>query len=374
LDLAQAEGVAAVIDAADRATLRAAEDLLGGHLSTEIGHLAEEVRMSLALVEVGLDFSDQDVEIAPPDEIAGRIEAAGRALSDLGRRARGLQVAGGHVRVVLAGRPNAGKSSLFNCLLASERAIVSPEAGTTRDELRASLHIEGIEFLLSDTAGVNPLLAPHVSGGANADDLSALAEKKALAAIGGADLILVAVDATDPRFGGVDDLLARAAAPAVVAATKCDLAPPDAAVEHLMGAVPVSRLCETGTAPFVSNDRGTVPSSENPEEGTVPIVATSAATGQGIEVLRAALVHAVEGGAVDRQAAGPVVTARHRAAMEQAAGALVRAGHEARLDGGAPEIVALELREALDALGTILGRNVGEDILGTIFSRFCIGK
>ena len=150
------------------------------------------------------------------------------------------------------------------------------------------------------------------------------------------------------------------------------------------------RFCEKGTAPLAvsgaSDAPGTVP---REAKGTVPIVATSAVTGQGIEALRAALVRAVEAGAVDRQAAGPVVTARHRAAMEQAAGALARAAHEARRpfdhaqgglsdvearDGGAPEIVALELREALDSLGAILGRHVGEDLLGTIFSRFCIGK
>ena len=98
LDLAQAEAVMAVVDAADRAALRAAEDLLGGHLSAEVGHLAEDVRLALALVEAGLDFSDQDIEIAPPEEIAARIEAAGRALADLGRRARGLETASGRVR------------------------------------------------------------------------------------------------------------------------------------------------------------------------------------------------------------------------------------------------------------------------------------
>ena len=103
-------------------------------------------------------------------------------------------------------------------------------------------------------------------------------------------------------------------------------------------------------------------------------MATSAVTGLGMEALRRALVQAVEGGAVDRQAAGPVVTARHRAAMEQAAGALARAAHEARRGAGAMELAALELREALDALGAILGRHVDADVLGTIFSRFCVGK
>ncbi len=378
LDLAQAEGVSAVIDAADRAALRAAEDLLGGHLSAEVGHLAGDVRLVLALVEAGLDFADQDIEVAPPEEIAARIEVAGRALADLGRRARGLETASGRVRLVVTGRPNAGKSSLFNRLLAADpcytgpvqgRAIVSPEAGTTRDELRAALQIEGLEFVLSDTAGLSvgaaespggmptpPLRRQEVAAHTHAcgtdaagmpppeEDVAALAQAKALAAIGGADLVLVAVDATAPAFGGIDEILALAAAPVVAAVTKCDLAPPARALEY---------LASLG--------------------GEVEAVATSAVTGLGLEALRRALVQAVEGGAVDRQAAGPVVTARHRAAMEQAAGALARAAHEARR-GGASELAALELREALDALGAILGRHVDADVLGTIFSRFCIGK
>jgi tRNA modification GTPase len=446
LDLAQAEAVMAVITAADRATLRAAEDLLGGHLSAEIERLAEDVHETLALVEAGLDFSDSGIEIAPPAQIAARIDAAGRALADLGRRARGIETVSGRVRLVLAGRPNAGKSSLFNRLLVADRAIVSPEAGTTRDELRAALHIDGLEFTLSDTAGVEgavpssrcceegaaPLgasidvrkgsapFSEKPEKGTDPHDIAAKAQAKALAAIGGADLVLVALDATEASFEGAEEVLRLAAAPVVVAITKCDLAPPDRVLAWL-GAAPSGGPIDVrkGSAPF----------SEKPEKGTDPIVfvATSAVTGQGIDQLRAALVRAVRGGTVDRHAAGPVVTARHRAAMEQAAGALARA---AELAGGAvpslrqgavpfsrccekgtaplgtsidvrkgsapfsekpekgtdprpekgtdpsgwEELVAVELREALDAFGSILGRQVSPDILGTIFTRFCIGK
>ena len=351
IDLAQAEAVMAVIGAASAASLRAAEDLLAGHLSREVARLDDRVREVLALVEVDLDFSDQDIAFTPPAEIAARLAALRDDLAALGRRCRGLETFTGEVRLVLAGRPNAGKSSLFNRLLAADRAIVSPVAGTTRDELRATLHAEGLTFTLGDVAGLDDRGGcgdqprhEDVKGTAPAD-LAAAAQAKAVEAIGRADLVILAVDATAPSYDRLDDLLSLVAAPLVVAVTKCDLAPPDRVREHLVS-------------------RGFV----------AEIIATSAATGQGIEELRAALVRAVEGGTVDRQAAGPVVTARSRAAMEQAAAALARAEHAARRPDAAGELVALELREADDALASILGRAAGADVLSEIFARFCIGK
>ena len=430
LDLAQAEAVAAVISAASASALRAAEDLLGGHLSREVAALAQEVRECLALVEADLDFSDQDIEFTPPEQLAARIEAARLTLAALGRRARGIETASGRVRLVLAGRPNAGKSSLFNRLLEAERAIVSPEAGTTRDELRAALHIGGIEFTLSDIAGLDAgempsYLAPreYTGGGAAGeggwhghaplrdhvavtgqtpfdahgdatardhatrlgakydDDVALKAREKAIEAIGRADLVLLVVDVSVPQVDPLEELMALIAAPVVVAITKCDLAP---AGGKEKGAVPFSRFCEKGTVPF-SAKKGTAPFSERPEKGAAPffaegtapffaeVIATSAVTGQGIEELRAALVRAVEGGSVDRQAAGPVLTARHRSALEAAAAALARAGRVARR-GGAGELAAASLREALESLAAIVGERAGPDVLDLVFSRFCIGK
>jgi tRNA modification GTPase len=131
----------------------------------------------------------------------------------------------------------------------------------------------------------------------------------------------------------------------VVAITKCDLAPADRARAWLAGR----------------------------DTGGAEVVATSAVTGEGLDDLRGALVRAVAGGAVDRQASGPVVAARHRAALERAAVALARGARQARR-GAAAELVAEELREAIDGLGAILGRGAGTDVLDLIFSRFCIGK
>jgi len=335
LDLAQAEAVMAVIDAGSRAALRAAGDLLAGDLSREVAALAARVREALALVEVDLDFSDQDVPPIPPERIAADLAAVRDDLAALGRRSRAMETFSGEARLVLAGWPNAGKSSLFNRLLARDRAIVTDVPGTTRDEVRATLHRGGLALRLSDVAGLDVAR----------DELAGLARAKALEAIGRADLVVLVLDATAESYERTDDLLALVAAPVVVAVAKCDLASPDRA-----------RAWVTA--------RGL----------DAEVVATSAATGQGVDALGEALVRAVTGGTVDRQAAGPALTARHRSALEGAAVALARAHRQARRAEPAGELVALELNDALDALAAITGEGAGAGVLETIFARFCIGK
>jgi len=334
LDLAQAEAVMAVVGASSEASLRAAGDLLRGHLSREIAMLLERIRDVLVWVEADLDFSDQEIETAPAGEVGRRLGLLREALADLGRRSRGLETFAGEVRLVIAGWPNVGKSSLFNRLLLEDRAIVAPQAGTTRDELRAALHLEGMTVVLSDTAGLDEAR----------DELAGKARAKALEALERADLVLLALDATSPDYERTRDLVALLAAPMVVAVTKCDLESPARARAWLKA-------------------RGL----------GAETIATSAVTGEGLGALRAALVRAVKGGAVDREASGPVVTARHRSAMEEAAGALGRAERLAR-EGGEGELVALELREAQAALGGILGRETDAGVLERIFARFCVGK
>ena len=334
LDLAQAEAVMAVVGASSEASLRAAGDLLSGHLSREIEGLVDRIRDVLVLIEVDLYFSDQDIETAPAGEVARRLGDLREALADLGRRSRSLETFAGEVRLVIAGWPNVGKSSLFNRLLLEDRAIVAPQAGTTRDELRAALHLEGVTVVLSDTAGLDEAR----------DELAGKARAKALEALERADLVLLALDATSPDYERTRDLVALLAAPMVVAVTKCDLESPARARAWL-------------------ESRGL----------GAETIATSAVTGEGLGALRAALVRAVKGGAVDREASGPVVTARHRSAMEEAAGALGRAERVAR-ESGEGELVALELREAQAALGGILGREADAGVLERIFARFCVGK
>jgi tRNA modification GTPase len=371
LDLAQAEAVMAVIDASNEAALRAAEGLLAGRLSQECSRLAEAIRDVLVWVEVDLDFSDQDLESVPASEIAARLSEIRSALADLGRRSRGLETFGGEVRLVLAGWPNVGKSSLFNRLLAADRAIVSPEAGTTRDELRAALHVGGLTFSLSDVAGLREArdegnaerrtrnskrTAKDKNNGVGtclpAGRLEGKVRAKAIEALGRADLVLLVLDATADAYDRLDELLALVAAPMVVAVTKCDLL--------------------AGQAGLVSADRARAYLAKH--QVRAEVVATSAVTGEGLDDLRTALVRAVEGGTVDREAAGPVVTARHRAAFAQAVAALARAGRLIRRDVAAGELAAVELRESLEALETVVGRGADRDVLDEIFSRFCIGK
>ena len=393
LDLAQAEAVMAVIDASNEAALRAAEGLLAGRLSQECSRLAEAIRDVLVWVEVDLDFSDQDLESVPASEIAARLSEIRSALADLGRRSRGLETFGGEVRLVLAGWPNVGKSSLFNRLLEADRAIVSPEAGTTRDELRAALHVGGLTFSLSDVAGLGEArdegnsergtrnskrTAKDKNNGVGTclptGRLEGKVRAKAIEALGRADLVLLVLDATADAYDRLDDLLALVAAPMVVAVTTCDL--------------------PTGQAGLASADRARAYLAKH--QVRAEVVATSAVTGEGLDDLRTALVRAVEGGTVDREAAGPVVTARHRAAFAQAVAALARAGRLIRREGGkrlriadcglrierqrtkttsmAGELVAVELRESLEALETVVGRGADRDVLDEIFSRFCIGK
>jgi len=333
LDLAQAEAVMAVVDAGSRAALRAAGDLLAGDLSRRVSALADRVREALALVEVDLDFSDQAIPPVPPRAIADRLAGVRADLADLGRRSRAMETFDGEVRLVIAGWPNVGKSSLFNRLLARDRAIVTDVPGTTRDELQAALHLGGLAFRLSDLAGLD----------AARDELAGKVRAKVLEAIGRADLVILALDATAESYHRTDELLSLLSAPVVVAVTKCDLASPDRARAWV-------------------GERGLA----------AEVVPTSAVTGQGIESLGQALVRAVTAGEVDRQAAGPVVTARHRAALQRASVALARAHRQVRRPDPAGELVALELGEALDALAAITGAR--GDVLDEIFARFCIGK
>jgi tRNA U34 5-carboxymethylaminomethyl modifying GTPase MnmE/TrmE len=172
--------------------------------------------------------------------------------------------------------------------------------------------------------------------------------------------VLLVLDATADAYDRLDELLALVAAPMVVAVTKCDLL----ALSEAEG--------PTGQAGLVSADRARAYLAKH--QVRAEVVATSAVTGEGLDDLRTALVRAVEGGTVDREAAGPVVTARHRVAFAQAAVALARAGRLIRRDVAAGELAAVELRESLEALETVAGRGADRDVLDEIFSRFCIGK
>ncbi|MDK1031941.1 MAG: GTP-binding protein, partial [Planctomycetia bacterium] len=288
LDLAQAEAVMAVVNASTGRALKAAAETLQGRLSERLASLADEIRNLLALVEAGIDFSTEDIEIIAPSALQGRLLELRRRLVELGRQGRSLRTYDGSVRLVIAGRPNAGKSSLFNALLGRRRTIVAEAPGTTRDRVSDQLVIGDLAFELSDTAG---LATPG-------DEIEAAAHKKALEALDVADLALVAFEADKGEPAAALEILRSVASPVVIVITKCDLAP----------AGPVRRWL-TEAAPGL------------------PVVDTSAETGQGIAELKDLLAEVVEGGGAEREAVHPIITARHKLALSTAAEATAAAHH-----------------------------------------------
>jgi tRNA modification GTPase len=385
LDLAQAEAVMAVISAGGQRSLSAAQRLLQGRLSDDVGTLVDRLRQLLARVELAIDFSQDDVPLVSPAEVADAVAGLRDDIVHLSRRSRDVTHLEGDLRVALVGRPNVGKSSLFNCLAGAERAIVTDTPGTTRDELRESFSLAGSRFVLSDTAGLDDAVADlELPGDASADPDRA-AQRRTLAALAEAELVLVVVEARRMRDDAdvrsdVTRLLETVAAPAILVVNKCDLLPEtDAAAARARsplegchglakpGHDDLAKTCHGLTA----SDHGTLLSDVS---GDSRVVMTSALTGQGIDALREAIVETLHLGQLDRSADAPAVAARHRQCMERAAESLERA---VGLCGGATlseELVALELREALDAVSSITGAGTPQDVLSEIFAGFCIGK
>ncbi len=326
LDLAQAEAIADLIDAGSAEAARAAVRSLAGEFSREVGTLAARVMELRKFVEAAIDFPDEDAEFLGGDEVGERLEEiadrfeAIRAAAGQGRALRdGLQV-------VIAGRPNAGKSSLLNALAGHDAAIVTATPGTTRDVLRERIHVDGLPIHVVDTAGLRE----------SADDVEAEGVRRARAEISRADLVLYVVDAT----AGLD------------------------AGER--GSLPAD------TAVLVIWNKTDLPDSpEPPALERHPVVALSALTGAGLDALREQLKSAA--GYRADPAGAFSARRRHLDALARAQSRFELAG--ARLAESASfELVAEELRLAHAALGEITGEVSSDELLGAIFSEFCIGK
>ena len=325
LDLARAEAVERVIAAEDRDESRAALDLLGGTFSRRLGALESVVMDLCADAEAAIDFVDQEIEILPERQAVDRASSALAELRDLLAESAATRAPDSRPTVVLFGRPNAGKSSLFNALAGAD-ALVSPAAGTTRDLLSADLDV-GMPLRLLDAAGQT---------GAPGGAVEAEAESRARRSVEIADLVVWVVDATDPDPSVPAVLRGR---PVVLAVSKCDLADGEAV-------------------------RSRLPRRE--------AICTSARTGRGLGELKKALARAAGSEATGAQRARFRVSLRQHALLRDVEAALERAAGSA--PGLGMEFVCLDLRAALDALGGISGRQVGEDLLDRIFSRFCLGK
>ncbi len=324
LDLTQAEAVMDVISAGSDLALRAAHNQLHGLLSRRVEAVADRLINVAAHVEAYIDFPDEDIA---PDTVesllAGldAVEAELRALLATADEGRLLREG---VRTAIIGAPNVGKSSLLNCLLGYERAIVSPTAGTTRDTVEASVTLGALRLQLVDTAGLHESTDAIERAGM---DRSRRAEAEA-------DLVLVVADASLPP----------------------DL--PEGALSSSVPRLLLLNKCDLGVHPAWSDYPGAL--------------RLSCKSGEGI----AALAAAVEARFLTTPAEADSFTAintRHRYALQQALDALAQA--RASLEAGeSPELTDVPLREALDALGSITGRIDTEDILSRVFATFCLGK
>jgi tRNA modification GTPase len=319
LDLTRAEAVAGVIEAGSRAELRQALAQLAGGVTRPLQELRGDLLDLLADVEAGLDFVEEDIHFVQPEELLRRLAKAMALITNLRRQVEERTVARRTFRVVLAGRPNAGKSSLFNALTGAPAALVSPEPGTTRDYLTHLLELDGVAVELVDTAGWQQ------AWNAIDEQAQSLGREQASQA----DLVLLCVEAGQPLGPEEAALPERGDPPVMMIATKCDLA-----------------------------------------SARVGVLATSAVTGQGLEELRQLLAEQIRR---RRQPALAPSLGRCRHHVDGCLGHL-RQAHAAVLFQEPPELVALELRGALEQLGEMVGAVYTDDLLDRIFSRFCIGK
>lgn len=335
MDLAQAEAVADIVNAQTEDALKQAELQLEGALSNKILEIKDIILDILAEVEAQVDFPEEDIDPIVKSALISRTQDILASLGTLLESYREGRILKYGVGTAIIGKPNVGKSSLLNRLVMKERAIVSPIPGTTRDFIEESIDVRGIPLRLVDTAGIR----------ATGDEIErtgvALAKKKA----GEAELIIAVIDGSAPLDENDYEVLkGLRGKQAILAVNKSD-AGLAVSENDLLAHIPPGR-----------------------------IVHTSAKTGTGIEDLKNAVSVLLRGNAGRAEAGEIVLTElRHKLAIEKASESL--SSFLRLLDAGeSPEFLALDLRVALDSLGEITGEVTTEDVLGRIFSKFCVGK
>lgn len=331
MDLSQAEAVMDLIHAHSERALAAANQQLRGALGRRLNALVEELLAALARIEAYIDFPEEDLPVEDRQDVLRRISSISLGTNALIATARyGVLLRDG-IRTVIVGAPNAGKSSLLNRLVGAERALVSPEPGTTRDFIEEWIAVGPHSLRLIDTAGLNPSPTP----------LESLGMRKTLERAQEADLFLLVLDGTvDSPPALPAELLERLRhGPTVVLVNKSDLA--------------------AGSSPTLL-----IPGA--------PVLSISAQTGAGLDALQAAIIAAAERFRPDAPDL-VAVSARHAQALQQARDCLADA--EAKLRQNGPiELVASDLRGVMAAFGEITGRIDHEQVLDALFATFCIGK
>ena len=343
IDLTQAEAIRDLIESRTLYQARVAATQLGGSLSGRLKPHKQALLDLIARLEAGIDFADDDVEVMGWTDLLGQLDAIRADVEKLVRGYAYGRIVREGLSLSVVGRPNVGKSSLFNRLLNYRRAIVTEIPGTTRDLVTESASIGGIPLHLVDTAGIRT----------TADAVEKIGVERTHQAMADSDLRLLVVDASQDWTEEDSELLhkTRRMGPMLVVANKADLAPCTSGAE-----IEQEILAEDGETP-----------------GPVEIVVTSALTGQGIEDLRDKILQAA-GAENNPGPEGELVTnLRHQQLLQESLAALGRC-RQAAGEQMHHEMLLLDLYEALRPMDTLTGATDVEDILGVIFSRFCVGK
>ena len=361
IDLAQAEAVADLIHSRTELALRAANEQLAGKLSERVNQLRDEMLKTLAHVEAHLDFPEEDLALDTRAQLDARLEAGIALMDDLLRTAGEGQILRRGIRVAIIGRPNAGKSSLLNQLLGHDRAIVSAIPGTTRDTIEETANIRGLPIVFIDTAGLREIpgapaslsaysltlgLARQEAGEAG-DAIEAEGIRRTRQTVQRAEIVLHVFDASEPlteadqryltEFAGKKRILVR---------NKTDL-------PRRLELAPLSHWTS--------------------EPCASPMVEVCCLNGQGIEALKDVLKELAWSGEIKSEMLQVMINSRHKDALNRARAATLRTLEALRALVGL-ELVAMELRIAVNAIGEIVGKTTTEDLLDSIFSQFCIGK
>ena len=330
IDLTQAEAVRDLIDSQTLYQAKVAAQQLEGALSRRLQPIKQKLVELIATLEAGIDFAEDDISVLPADQILKRLATVRAPLEDLAASFAYGKIVHEGLTLAIVGQPNVGKSSLFNCLVERERAIVTATPGTTRDLVSETVAIGGIPVKLVDTAGIRRAL----------DEAESIGIRKSMEALADADLVLVVLDSSQQLADEDNELLSQVAGrPAIAVENKSDM-----------------RGCQFS-----------VLSSE------LPRVRTSATTGEGIPELRKEILRHVAGEAGVQAETGFLTNLRHQERVRESLSALAAA--TAATGNKVPhEMLLLDLYNALRPLDEITGATTTDDILNLIFSTFCIGK
>ncbi|MGC2636690.1 MAG: tRNA uridine-5-carboxymethylaminomethyl(34) synthesis GTPase MnmE, partial [Acidobacteriaceae bacterium] len=359
LDLTQAEAVRDLIEAQTLYQARIAAEQMGGALSRRVQPAKQKLVELIALLEAGIDFADDDVEVAADAEIVTRVDTIAAEMEELARTFEHGRMVHAGLRLAIVGRPNVGKSSLFNRLLERERAIVTASPGTTRDLVTGRLALGGIPVELVDTAGLRDAL----------DEAEAMGVQKSRETLAEADVVVVVLDASAPQREDEDQLIASLEGRrALVVQNKCDLTEP---ANQVVSAC--QQAGESASAPLSERPALFPGIEETGKPGREMVeVRTSALTGEGLAELRSKLTELVSNPGGESET-GMLTTIRHFEAVNGTLASLssARAAVAARVPH---EMLLLDLYGALRPLDSLTGETTADDILNRIFSTFCIGK